>query len=90
MCRCDLTAVQKSVTKEGPNKGRKFWTCPNSEKARCGFFAWDDEAGAEDSVRNVRPAPRNDREGGGGGGGSCFKWFAVLYFSQILILILFS
>ncbi|GJJ12157.1 hypothetical protein Clacol_006398 [Clathrus columnatus] len=42
-CKCDMTAVEKTVVKEGINKGRKFWTCPNSEKARCQFFEWGDE-----------------------------------------------
>ncbi|CUA68183.1 DNA topoisomerase III [Rhizoctonia solani] len=41
-CNCKLTAVQRTVQKDGPNKGRSFWACPNSEKARCGFFEWDD------------------------------------------------
>ncbi|EJU05529.1 prokaryotic type I DNA topoisomerase [Dacryopinax primogenitus] len=42
-CKCDLTAVSRTVVKEGPNRGRIFWTCPNSENARCTFFEWDDE-----------------------------------------------
>ncbi|KDQ57416.1 hypothetical protein JAAARDRAFT_193749 [Jaapia argillacea MUCL 33604] len=42
-CQCDLTAVVKTTVKEGENKGRRFWSCPNSEKARCKFFEWDDE-----------------------------------------------
>jgi DNA topoisomerase-3 len=44
MCKCELTAVQRTVVKEGPNTGRKFWRCPNeSDKAKCAFFEWDDE-----------------------------------------------
>lgn len=42
-CKCMLDAVQRTVQKEGPNKGRVFWTCPNAEEKRCGFFEWDDE-----------------------------------------------
>ncbi|KAJ7451735.1 DNA topoisomerase [Mycena galericulata] len=42
-CKCDLTAVQKTVVKESPNQGRKFWKCPNAAGAECGFFEWDDE-----------------------------------------------
>ncbi len=45
LCQCDMTAVQKTVVKEGPNQGRTFWVCPNSEKARCKYFEWDDEPG---------------------------------------------
>ncbi|KAJ7899090.1 hypothetical protein B0H13DRAFT_1718273 [Mycena leptocephala] len=42
-CKCDLTAVQRTVVKDGPNKGRKFWKCPNVQGAECGMFEWDDE-----------------------------------------------
>jgi hypothetical protein len=42
VCNCDMTPVTRMVNKEGPNKGRTFWTCPNSEQARCGFFQWAD------------------------------------------------
>ena len=53
-CKCDLTAVQKTVVKEGPNQGRKFWVCPNCEKARCGYFEWDDNpAPTPESSTNV-------------------------------------
>jgi hypothetical protein len=30
-----------TVRKEGPNKGKLFWTCPLKEDVRCKFFAWD-------------------------------------------------
>ena len=45
-----MTPVQRTVTKEGVNKGRLFWVCPNSEKARCGFFEWDDDQGSSELV----------------------------------------
>jgi DNA topoisomerase III len=35
--------VQKTVLREGANKGRQFWGCPNHESARCKYFEWDDE-----------------------------------------------
>lgn len=66
-----MTAVQKTVAKEGDNQGRRFWACPNSEKARCKYFEWDDEDSG------------GGRPGAGGQGGSqtpgeCFKvrWVA--------------
>ncbi|KZS99267.1 prokaryotic type I DNA topoisomerase [Sistotremastrum niveocremeum HHB9708] len=62
-CKCDLTPVMRTVNKEGPNKGRHFWVCPNSEKARCDHFVWDDEQKAE-GVPQGR---------GAGGGGECYK-----------------
>ncbi|KAH7341007.1 DNA topoisomerase [Rhizoctonia solani] len=70
-CNCKLTAVQRTVHKEGPNKGKSFWTCPNSEKARCGFFEWDDNAadgtGGSSLPAPARAQPRNDDQG------RCFK-----------------
>lgn len=66
-----LTAVQRTVNKDGPNKGRTFWTCPNSEKARCGFFEWDDAgpngAGSGGNTAPARGQFRNDTQG------NCFK-----------------
>ena len=35
--RCKLL----SVNKEGPNKGKKFWSCP-LDHGRCNFFQWAD------------------------------------------------
>ncbi|CAE6516714.1 unnamed protein product [Rhizoctonia solani] len=70
-CNCKLTAVQRTVQKEGPNKGRSFWACPNSEKARCGFFEWDDDSASGSGGGNfpaaARVQPRNDDQG------KCFK-----------------
>lgn len=69
-CRCNLTAVRKTVQKESQNKGRMFWICPNSEAARCSFFEWDDEP--------PRAEPAHDRPPVASGSGSskpgtCFK-----------------
>jgi hypothetical protein len=89
-CLCDLTAVQKTVQKEGANKGRQFWSCPNHESARCKFFEWDDEP------------PRNDMgigggstsggfggglgiqngAGDGGGAGECFRCGEIGHWSN--------
>ncbi|KAG9125830.1 DNA topoisomerase, partial [Ceratobasidium sp. 392] len=65
-CNCKLTAVQRTVQKDGPNKGRMFWVCPNSEKARCGFFEWDDagQAGGQGPVARAQPRDTQDK---------CFK-----------------
>ncbi|KAH7888880.1 DNA topoisomerase [Phlebopus sp. FC_14] len=42
-CKCKDDAVQRTVTKEGANKGRIFWACANGKDEGCGFFEWDDE-----------------------------------------------
>ncbi|KAG8969678.1 DNA topoisomerase [Tulasnella sp. 419] len=63
-CKCDLTAVSRTVMKEGPTQGKMFWTCPNSQNARCGFFEWD-----EPSV----PAGSQSQKPSGGSSSNCFK-----------------
>ena len=43
-CKHGLKAVTKKVNKQGPNKGRYFYTCPkpegNGPQGQCGFFQW--------------------------------------------------
>ncbi|XP_041777511.1 DNA topoisomerase 3-alpha [Anopheles merus] len=58
MCRCGTPASRFTVKKDGPNKGRPFFSCPN-QASSCGFFKWGDE--------NMPPASSNN---GGTGGGS--------------------
>ena len=43
--------VVRVVKKEGPNRGRTFYTCaradgdwPKNQEANCGFFQWKGEA----------------------------------------------
>lgn len=43
MCNCQETAVTRTVQKDGPNKGRVFYTCGKSRGQQCGFFQWADE-----------------------------------------------
>ncbi|KAG8760506.1 DNA topoisomerase [Serendipita sp. 396] len=42
-CHCKQDAVKRTVTKEGQNKGRIFWKCPNPEDSQCKFFEWGDK-----------------------------------------------
>ncbi|EJD03211.1 prokaryotic type I DNA topoisomerase [Fomitiporia mediterranea MF3/22] len=51
-CKCDLAAVQRTVVREGPSKGRNFWTCPSSNQ--CGYFEW------EEPERSVTAGTRSD------------------------------
>lgn len=40
-CKCNLETLRLTTTKEGPNKNRVFYKCPNvSKSANCGFFKW--------------------------------------------------
>lgn len=46
-CICGQEAKQLTVTKEGPNKGRKFWSCPTIDRsAKCDYFEWDEDEGS--------------------------------------------
>nr|XP_003702899.2 PREDICTED: DNA topoisomerase 3-alpha isoform X3 [Megachile rotundata] len=42
-CHCNQPAVQRTVQKEGPNKGRLFYSCPKGMNDSCNFFQWMDE-----------------------------------------------
>lgn len=84
-CKCELTAVQKTVTKEGPNQGRVFWTCPNSEKARCTYFEWDDDAsGGGAGSGSGRSGGANNGGGGSQSSGECYKVIYSFHNLQIL------
>ncbi|KAK3091602.1 hypothetical protein FSP39_021083 [Pinctada imbricata] len=41
VCNCGSDAIMLTVRKEGPNTGRQFYKCGNSQ---CNFFLWADEA----------------------------------------------
>lgn len=43
-CTPRLPAEHFRVKKEGPNKGRWFYTCQKAQEERCGFFLWDEDA----------------------------------------------
>jgi len=37
-CRCSDPAVKKTVSKDGANKGKEFWTCSEVKGKHCNFF----------------------------------------------------
>lgn len=40
-CKCNKPSVMRTVNKDGPNKGRNFWTCFQVKKEnQCGYFLW--------------------------------------------------
>ncbi|KWU47267.1 prokaryotic type I DNA topoisomerase [Rhodotorula sp. JG-1b] len=45
LCNCPETAAERTVSKEGPNRGRKFFGCAKPIGEGCGFFAWADDQG---------------------------------------------
>ena len=62
MCNCGSEAVQRTVQKDGPNKGRHFFTCFKPRDDQCGFFEWADDVPAS----NVRSASNRGRGRGRG------------------------
>ena len=72
-CDCGQPAVTRTVKKDGPNKGRVFWTCSKQfgDSSKCNLFDWADDAaggagGGSSQMSRKRPPP----SGGGGGGAS--------------------
>lgn len=43
-CIPRLPARHFQVKKEGPNKGRWFYTCQGTKESGCGFFLWEEDA----------------------------------------------
>ena len=40
ICHHGLTSRVRKVKKDGPNKDRLFYCCPNDKENSCGFFEW--------------------------------------------------
>ncbi|XP_077967820.1 DNA topoisomerase 3-alpha-like isoform X2 [Styela clava] len=53
-CRCGINAVQRTVLKDGPNKGRQFYTCEKPRDQQCGFFEWSDAVSRQSSSGGSR------------------------------------
>ncbi|KAN0091264.1 DNA topoisomerase, type IA, core domain containing protein [Tylopilus felleus] len=73
-CRCKEDAVQRTVAKEGGNKGRRFWACGKGKDEGCNFFEWDEEPTKTPGLRpptsmSTRTASENDPQSSG----KCFK-----------------
>ncbi|TPX45549.1 hypothetical protein SeMB42_g03969 [Synchytrium endobioticum] len=58
-CGCGMVAEEKSVSKDGANKGRHFLTCPK-QAGRCKFFKFTDEIPGYTGSANVTSAHNNN------------------------------
>ena len=67
VCNCGTEAVQRTVQKEGPNKGRQFFTCCKPRDDQCGFFEWADNVPLC-YVKQTRGGSRGRGRGRGRGG----------------------
>ena len=65
VCNCGMEAVQRTVQKAGPNKGRQFFTCLKPRDDQCGFFEWADDVPS----CYVKSTPASRRGSGGRGRG---------------------
>lgn len=42
-CNCNQAATLRTVSKDGPNKGRQFYSCAKPMGQNCNFFKWADD-----------------------------------------------
>uniref|UniRef100_A0A1Y1LNG7 DNA topoisomerase n=1 Tax=Photinus pyralis TaxID=7054 RepID=A0A1Y1LNG7_PHOPY len=75
-CDCNLDAAERIVSKDGPNKGRRFFCCPKPMGEGCRFFKWADDVNGtngndngHDPYNGPGGAPNTSWNSGGGGGG---------------------
>lgn len=71
VCRCKENAGLRTVTKDGVNKGRVFWTCLKGRDEGCGFFEWRDEPGK--LTGESRSPTRSTSQNNPSSSGRCFK-----------------
>ncbi|EDO40018.1 predicted protein, partial [Nematostella vectensis] len=73
VCNCRQPAVSRTVNKDGPNKGRPFYSCSKPIGQSCGFFKWADQdedgTGRGMSRGGSRGGTGGAARGGAGGGG---------------------
>ena len=61
-CACGAECLKKTVMKEGPNKGRGFWSCPNGGPGtQAHLFEWSEET--PKSVAGMSASQNHDGAG---------------------------
>lgn len=65
ICSCGQQKKRVQVKKEGPNKGRYFWSCPKPMAQACpGSFQWDDDGDSrQDNVEGEKSIDYNANTG---------------------------
>ncbi|XP_078042704.1 topoisomerase 3-alpha isoform X2 [Augochlora pura] len=66
-CHCNQLAKERTVQKDGPNKGRLFYSCPKPMNESCKFFQWSDETVQNSNTSFVE---RNNKPSRGRGRGN--------------------
>ncbi|XP_055836561.1 DNA topoisomerase 3-alpha isoform X2 [Episyrphus balteatus] len=54
---CQSSAIELTVKKDGPNKGRSFYKCP--KQPACNFFQWTDETDISDDTKKTQKKSDN-------------------------------
>ncbi|XP_036143952.1 DNA topoisomerase 3-alpha isoform X2 [Monomorium pharaonis] len=63
MCNCHEIAIQLTVRKEGPNKGRLFYKCSKPQGNGCNFFLWgSDSAEPQSDATNEHSSWTSNQE----------------------------
>lgn len=70
LCQCGSEATSFVSKKEGPNQGRRFWTCG---ERRCKFFQWDGERIVEAPPVAAVGVSTGTQPGASKSSGTCFK-----------------
>ncbi|KAI5167042.1 DNA topoisomerase III [Nematocida sp. AWRm78] len=52
VCGCNIKAKEAMVKKEGPNKGKLFYTC---SAGQCDYFGWGDSVNVQKSSEQAKP-----------------------------------
>lgn len=75
-CLCMEDAAMHTVSKEGANKGRRFWKCTKGDELACKFWEWDDEPGRSYGPRDAKSFSNGSTTSNSGSGSAsdvCFK-----------------
>jgi hypothetical protein len=63
-CRHGLSCAIRKVKKEGLNKDRKFFCCPNDKESSCKYFDWmPEEPYRDDSLMEPMPGKSAEKHG---------------------------
>jgi DNA topoisomerase-3 len=57
-CPCGGDAALRTVNKDGPNKGRQFYTCSNRENS-CKFFKWAEKEESSTTTPKTTPPKKS-------------------------------
>lgn len=72
-CKCGVETVKRTVSKDGPNRGRVFLTCGRGYPAQCDYFEWVDGASGSNGSDWKEKENKNDNRYGGNNGSASYS-----------------